>query len=159
MATVQIQVGDGFRTKIVKNLSWFLARLAQTNEIFVAKGYEGKEAQIVAYGKLGDGRKWTYCTDFESQKVLSELLQKHGKVLGEVSLTWFGKTETGTNWLKAYTRPEYDVTGGIIAYESGELDDDGVIELFQHLDSSGTLLGLQGSYQRTAARLRSRGLI
>lgn len=31
----------------------------------------------------------------------------------------------------------YDVTGGIIAYETGELDHEEVVELFQHLVDTG----------------------
>jgi hypothetical protein len=34
----------------------------------------------------------------------------------------------------------YDVTDGIIAYESGELDEDGTIELFQHLVDTGLVM-------------------
>ena len=55
------------------------------------------------------------------------------------------------------TKP-YDVVGGIIAYESGELDDDGVIELFQNLIDKGMIRGLQGSYQRMASHLIQNGL-
>jgi hypothetical protein len=42
---------------------------------------------------------------------------------------------------------------GIIAYESGELDDEEVIELFQQLVNTGTAWKLQGHYGRTAQRL------
>ena len=53
----------------------------------------------------------------------------------------------------------YDVTGGIIAFESGELDDAGAIELFQYLVNTGVAWQLQGSYGRTAANLIEQGLI
>lgn len=53
----------------------------------------------------------------------------------------------------------YDVTGNIIAYESGELDQDQTIELFQHLVKTGMAWQLQGSYGRTAAALIEAGEI
>lgn len=48
---------------------------------------------------------------------------------------------------------EYDVTGAIIAYEQGDLDEDEVIELFQHLVDSGLAWQLQGHYGRMAMAL------
>ena len=51
-----------------------------------------------------------------------------------------------------------DITGRIIAYESGELEQDEVIELFQDLINSGLAWSLQGSYGRTAAHLIQAGL-
>lgn len=56
-------------------------------------------------------------------------------------------------------RNKFDVTGGIIAYESGELSHCEVIELFQHLVDSGLAWQLQGSYGRTAAALIEAGEI
>lgn len=53
----------------------------------------------------------------------------------------------------------YDTVGGIIAFESGELDREQMIELFQHLIDSGTIRGLQGSYQCTAQALIDSGEI
>lgn len=50
-----------------------------------------------------------------------------------------------------------DLTGRIIDYESGELDDSEVIELFQDLVSSGLAWTLQGSYGRTAQALIDAG--
>jgi hypothetical protein len=41
----------------------------------------------------------------------------------------------------------------IIAYESGELDEDEVVALFQHLIDTGVVWSLQGSYGRMAAAL------
>lgn len=56
-------------------------------------------------------------------------------------------------------RIKYDVTGNIIAFESGELDREGTIELFQHLVNTGLAWQLQGSYGRTAAALIESGEI
>ena len=56
------------------------------------------------------------------------------------------------------TRP-YDVTGAIIAFESGDLDEEGVRELFQHLVDTGLAWTLQGSYGRAAAALIEAGVI
>ncbi len=53
----------------------------------------------------------------------------------------------------------YNTVGGIIAFESGELDQDAVVEFFQHLVDSGIVWQLQGSYQRTACNLIDAGLV
>lgn len=53
----------------------------------------------------------------------------------------------------------YDRTSAIIAYETGELDLDGVVELFQHLVDTGLAWQLQGSYGRTAVALIEEGLV
>lgn len=45
----------------------------------------------------------------------------------------------------------------IMAFESGELDEEGVIELFQELIDSGLVWKLQGSYGRTAKALIDAG--
>ena len=47
----------------------------------------------------------------------------------------------------------------IIAYEDGELDDAGIIELFQDLIDSGLAWQLQGHYGRTATALIEAGLV
>lgn len=52
----------------------------------------------------------------------------------------------------------YDEIGQIIAYESGELDEEATIELFQHLINNGHAWSLQGHYGRTAVRLIEAGL-
>jgi hypothetical protein len=45
----------------------------------------------------------------------------------------------------------------IMAFESGDLDDDGIIDLFQSLIDSGLAWELQGSYGRTATALINAG--
>lgn len=47
----------------------------------------------------------------------------------------------------------------IIAYESGEMDEDEMIEFFQELVSTGDINHLQGSYSRQAQSLIDAGLI
>lgn len=55
--------------------------------------------------------------------------------------------------------PGFDVVGNIMAFEDGELDEDEVIALFQHLVTTGMAWQLQGSYGRTAAALIEAGLV
>lgn len=47
----------------------------------------------------------------------------------------------------------------LIAYESGELDDDATVELFQELVNSGAAWTLQGHYGRTAQALIDAGYV
>ena len=54
---------------------------------------------------------------------------------------------------------KYDELSAIIAYEQGDLDDEGSIELFQHLVNNGHAWTLQGTYGRTAAAFIEAGLI
>jgi len=52
-----------------------------------------------------------------------------------------------------------DLTGSIIAYEEGELEEDQVIELFQHLVDTGLAWEMQGGYGRRAKALIEAGLV
>ncbi len=52
---------------------------------------------------------------------------------------------------------DYDLTGNIIAYENGELDQEEAAELFQHLIDNGMAWSLQGSYGRAAAAFIAAG--
>ena len=47
----------------------------------------------------------------------------------------------------------------IIAYECGELDTEGILELFQELVDDGSAWTLQGHYGRTAKSLIEAGLV
>lgn len=49
------------------------------------------------------------------------------------------------------------LTDDIIAYESGELDEEGTTELFQHLIDTGLAWTLQGSYGRAAHAMIANG--
>jgi hypothetical protein len=53
----------------------------------------------------------------------------------------------------------YDLTGNIIAYESGELDEEETLTLFQVLVNNGMAWSLQGHYGRTAKALLDAGYI
>lgn len=56
---------------------------------------------------------------------------------------------------------DYAVTtvNTIMDYESGQLDDEGVIKLFSDLIKTGAAWRLQGSYGRQAARMIEAGII
>lgn len=53
----------------------------------------------------------------------------------------------------------FDTVGAIMAYEAGELDEDAIIALFQHLVNTGMAWRLQGSYGRAAQAMIEAGLI
>lgn len=55
------------------------------------------------------------------------------------------------------TTTTFDRVGFIMAYECGELEEDAVIEGFQHLINEGTVWSLQGSYGRMATALIEAG--
>jgi len=52
---------------------------------------------------------------------------------------------------------QFNVTDFICDYEAGLLDDDQIVEGFQHLIDSGIVWSLQGRYGRTAAGLIEAG--
>ena len=51
----------------------------------------------------------------------------------------------------------FDEVSWIMSYEAGELEDDEIIEGFQHLIDSGLVWQLQGSYARAAVTLINHG--
>lgn len=53
----------------------------------------------------------------------------------------------------------FDEVGAIMAYEQGDLDGAGTLELFSHLIKTGLAWQLQGCYGRAAARLIEAGYI
>ena len=56
-------------------------------------------------------------------------------------------------------KPTMNNINQILAYENGELDEAGVIELFQSLVNTGLAWSLQGHYGRTANALIEAGLV
>lgn len=52
-----------------------------------------------------------------------------------------------------------DLTDKIIAYETGELNNDGIIELFSELVKNGQAKKLQGKYGRMASNLIENGIL
>jgi len=52
-----------------------------------------------------------------------------------------------------------EMVQAIIEFEQGEMDDDNIIELFQHLVNTGMAWSLQGSYGRMARDLIEAGYV
>ena len=61
--------------------------------------------------------------------------------------------------MEAKKESKPDVVDKIIAYESGEMDDEQTVEFFQELYDSGLWTGLQGHYHRVMASLIEGGYI
>ena len=58
------------------------------------------------------------------------------------------------------TATDYDLTGAIIAYETGTIEtEEELLQLFQHLVDTGLAWSLQGHYGRTAVALIEAGHI
>jgi len=58
------------------------------------------------------------------------------------------------------TATDYDLTGAIIAYETGTIEtEEELLQLFQHLVDTGLAWSLQGHYGRTAISLIEDGYI
>jgi len=57
------------------------------------------------------------------------------------------------------TDKPFDLTGHIIDFEQGNLSEEGVLSLFQHLVDTGLAWRLQGSYGRNAQHLIEAGHI
>ena len=53
----------------------------------------------------------------------------------------------------------YDIIGNLCAFESGDLDENETLDLFQKLVNTGMAWTLQGSYGRIAKHLIDQGLI
>lgn len=71
------------------------------------------------------------------------------------------KTATPSNSIAATEEKKFnltDIAARISQYEDQELDEEGIIQLFQDLIDSRFICSLQGSYQRTAAALIRQGL-
>lgn len=64
-----------------------------------------------------------------------------------------------SNRVGGYSMQENDVVGYIIEYESGELSEEGFMDLFSHLIQTGQCWTLQGHYGRTAQSLIDNGYI
>ena len=52
-----------------------------------------------------------------------------------------------------------DLLTQIMSFEQGELDEEGIVKLFQHLVDTGLAWQLQGFYGRTACDLIAAGLV
>lgn len=57
----------------------------------------------------------------------------------------------------AKVQKPFDLVDAIIRYEGGEMDEEEMIELFQHLIDNGMAWTLQGHYGRTAMALIQAG--
>lgn len=112
-----------------------------------------KEKDLQLFGTLTIGDKFTIG---EYGKLFTKVSDTHGSYCGisqafnEGILTFRVTDELKELDFPKGKFPVYDSVGAIIAYESGELDEEGIIELFQNLIDTGLAWQLQGSYGRTA---------
>ena len=57
------------------------------------------------------------------------------------------------------TTTRFNLVDRIVAFEAGELDEDGIVDLFTYLIRTGYVWQLQGFYGRTAMELMRNGYI
>lgn len=57
------------------------------------------------------------------------------------------------------TESKFDLVAALMSFEAGEMDDEQIIELFQHLVTTGLAWQLQGSYGRTAMYMIEEGYV
>lgn len=101
------------------------------------------------------GQVFDFDTLPEAEAKISEI-QKHdpsGVAAGEYYID--GPDEEVQ---KSASKP-FDLTGQIMLYEEGQLDEESVIDLFQFLVNTGLAWSLQGSYGRTAIALIQEGKV
>lgn len=94
------------------------------------------------------GLKLTSCT-FDPAKVIDK------RLTDVMPLLAYAAMQDG----EPIPAPTFDTVGGIMAYESGELDTEGTLKLFSHLIKTGMAWTLQGSYGRMAQNLINSGMI
>ena len=58
-----------------------------------------------------------------------------------------------------FSKPQFDVVGAIMEFESEGLPEEELVELFQHLVDTGLVWHLQGTYGRIAADMIDAGLV
>jgi hypothetical protein len=112
------------------------------------------------YEPFGDGIRQTLASLWENSRGFDGGATKAHIFLSAAARAGYTNVEADA-FLAAQNppAPSYDTVGGIVAYEAGELDHEGIIELFQALVDSGMAWQLQGSYGRTVRDLINAGLV